>query len=108
MSGPAGLARSLVRVIRRAPLSVAFVLTVWAYGLATRSLPAGPGDRLLQDVGTGVGPLEAGRWWTPVSAMLWWGSIGAALVTTALVLLGGALAEPRIGGLRTGVLFVGT
>ncbi|GAA5138360.1 bifunctional lysylphosphatidylglycerol flippase/synthetase MprF [Pseudonocardia adelaidensis] len=108
MTGLVGLVRSLVRVIRRAPLSVAFVLMVWAYGLATRSLPGGPGDRLLQHVGTGVGPLEAGRWWTPVSAMLWWGTIGAALVTTALVLFGGALAEHRIGGYRTGALLVGT
>jgi lysylphosphatidylglycerol synthetase-like protein (DUF2156 family) len=95
-------------MVRRAPLSVAFVLMVWAYGLATRSLPGGPGERLLEHAGTGVGPLAAGRWWTPLSAMLWWGTLGAALATTALVLLGGALAEPRIGAARTAALLVGT
>jgi phosphatidylglycerol lysyltransferase len=108
VNGTLGLARSLVRVIRRAPLCVAFVAMVWAYGLATRSLPGGPNDHLMERVGTGVAALEAGRWWTPLSAMLWWGSIGAAALTSALVLLGGALAEHRIGSYRTAALLVGT
>ncbi|TQM10803.1 bifunctional lysylphosphatidylglycerol flippase/synthetase MprF [Pseudonocardia kunmingensis] len=104
----AGLARGTARMVRRAPLAVALVLLVWAYGLATRSLPAGPGPRLLERVGTGVGPLAEGRWWTPLSAMLWWGSVGAAVATSALLLLGGALAEHRIGAARTAALLVGT
>jgi phosphatidylglycerol lysyltransferase len=104
----ARLARAAARTVRRAPLAVALVLLVWAYGLATRSLPAGPGPRLLDRVGTGVGPLAEGRWWTPLSAMLWWGSVGAAVATSALVLLGGALAEHRIGAARTAALLVGT
>jgi phosphatidylglycerol lysyltransferase len=98
----------LSRVIRRAPLSVALIALVWAYGLATRGLPAGPDERLLARVGTGVGPLADGRWWTPFTAMLWWGSVGAAVATSLLVLLGGALAEPRIGLARTAALLVGT
>jgi phosphatidylglycerol lysyltransferase len=105
---PAGLVRATARTVRRAPLSVALVALVWAYGLATRSLPAGPDRRLLERVGTGVGPLAEGRWWTPLSAMLWWGSVGAALATSALLLLGGALAEHRIGAARTAALLVGT
>ena len=103
-----GPARSTLRVIRRAPFSVALVTLVWAYGLATRSLPSGPNPRLLERVATGVGPLAEGRWWTPFSAMLWWGSVGAAVATSALVLLGGALAEYRIGVARTAALLVGT
>jgi phosphatidylglycerol lysyltransferase len=104
----AGLARYTVRMVRRAPFTVALVALVWAYGLATRSLPAGPNPRLLERVGTGVGQLAEGRWWTPFSAMLWWGSVGAAVLTSALVLLGGALAEHRIGVARTAALLVGT
>src|ERR671932_613206 len=108
VNGLLGLARTTVRVIRRAPLSLAFVAMVWAYGLATRSLPGGPNDHLMERVGTGVAALEAGRWWTPLSAMLWWGTIGAAALTSVLVLLGGALAEHRIGSNRTAALLVGT
>ena len=108
MSRLAGVARSLVRVVRRTPLTIAMVALVWAYGLATRSLPAGPNPRLLDRVGTGVGPLAEGRWWTPLSATLWWGTIGAAVATTAVVLLGGALAEHRIGAARTAAVMAGT
>lgn len=108
MTRLSGLARAVGRMVRRAPLSVGFVALVWAYGLATRSLPAGPDGRLLERVGAGVGQFAAGRWWTPLSALLWWGSLGAALLTTALVLLGGAIAEPRIGAARTAALLVGT
>ncbi|GAA1290975.1 DUF2156 domain-containing protein [Pseudonocardia aurantiaca] len=108
MSRLAGVARSLVLVVRRTPLTIAMVVLVWAYGLATRTLPAGPAPRLLDHIGTGVGALAGGRWWTPLSAMLWWGSIGAAVTTTAVVLLGGALAEHRIGAARTAAVMVGT
>jgi phosphatidylglycerol lysyltransferase len=104
----AGVGRSLARIVRRMPLTIGLVALVWAYGLATRSLPAGPNPRLLDRIGTGVGPIAEGRWWTPVSAMLWWGTIGAAILTTLLVLLGGALAEHRIGAARTAALLVGT
>ncbi len=104
----AGLARSLRLAAGRMPMTIALVALVWAYGLATRSLPSGPSPRLLERVGTGLGPLADGRWWTPVSALLWWGSLGGALVTTVLVLLGGALAEHRIGAARTLGLVVGT
>ena len=83
MTRLSGLARAVGRMVRRAPLSVGFVALVWAYGLATRSLPAGPDGRLLERVGAGVGQFAAGRWWTPLSALLWWGSLGAALLTTA-------------------------
>lgn len=94
-----GLASSALQALRRMPLTVALIVLVWAYGLATRSLPAGPNPRLLDRVGAGVGQLASGRWWTPGSAMLWWGSLGALLTTVAL-LLAGALAERRIGAAR--------
>jgi phosphatidylglycerol lysyltransferase len=104
----AGVVDAARRVVRQAPLTITLVLVVWAYGLATRSLPDGPNPRLLERIGTGVGQLAAGRWWTPLSAMLWWGSIGGHIVTTALLLLAGALAERRIGPARTVALLIGT
>ena len=104
----AGGTRSLARVVRRSPLTIALTAVVWGYGLATRSLPGGPNPRLLARVGTGVGPISEGRWGTLFSAMLWWGTIGAAVLTTAVVLLAGALAEHRIGPARSGLLLAGT
>lgn len=98
----------LVRVTRRAPLTITLVVVVWAYGLATGAVANGPGPRLLERIATGVGPLADGRWWTPLSSMLWWGGIGGYLLTTALLVLGGVLAERRIGTARTVGLLLGT
>ena len=102
-----GVRTAARRVVRTAPLTIALIVLVWVYGLATRSLPGGPEPRLLERIGTGVGALADGRWWTPLSAALWWGSLGAALLTTVLVMLAGTLAEQRSGGPRTAALLIG-
>ncbi len=103
----AGLPAALWRAARRVPLAASIVALAWSMGLATGSL-GGPRPRMLHVIGTGVAPLEAGRWWTPVTAMLWWGGPGGYLGATALVLVAGSVAERRVGTLRALAILVGT
>lgn len=103
----AGLPAAARRAARRAPLSVSVVALAWSLGLATGSL-LGLRPRTMHAVATGVGPITDGRWWTPLSAMLWWGGPAGYLGAAALVLVGGAVAERRIGSLRTLAVLVGT
>ncbi|MBW0118915.1 bifunctional lysylphosphatidylglycerol flippase/synthetase MprF [Pseudonocardia abyssalis] len=95
-------------LVRRAPLTIAFTVIAVVAGILTGSIPNGPGQGVLDAVGTGVGPLGAGRWWTPLTAIAFWGGPAGHLVTAALVLGAGAVAERRIGALRTAALLVGT
>ncbi len=103
----AGLPAAAHRAARRAPLSVSVVALAWSLGLATGSL-LGPRPRTMHAVATGLGPLADGHWWTPLTAMLWWGGPAGYLGAAALVLVGGAVAERRIGSLRTLAVLVGT
>ncbi len=96
------------RAARRAPLSGAVVAVAWIVGLATGSVLVGPSSDVLAAVGTGIGPLAAGRWWTPVTAMLVWGGPAGYVATTALVLVVGTLAERRLGSVRAAAVLVGT
>ncbi|GAA3233010.1 DUF2156 domain-containing protein [Pseudonocardia petroleophila] len=100
--------RRLVATARRAPLTIAFAALALVAGIVTGSIPNGPGQDVLDAVGTGVGPLADGRWWTPLTAIVLWGGLAGHLVTAVLVLGAGAVAERRVGALRTAALLVGT
>ncbi|MBN9098539.1 MULTISPECIES: DUF2156 domain-containing protein [unclassified Pseudonocardia] len=103
----AGLPAALWRAARRVPLAASIVALAWSMGLATGSL-GGPRPRMLHLIGTGIAPLQAGRWWTPVTAMLWWGGPGGYIGATALVLVAGSVAERRIGTRRALAILLGT
>lgn len=98
----------ITRVGRRAPLSIAFTLLAVVVGVVSGSIPAGPPPELLDAVGTGVGPLGAGHWWSPLSAVPFWGGLAGHLATAALVLGAGLVAERRVGAVRTAALLLGT
>jgi phosphatidylglycerol lysyltransferase len=98
----------LARTARRAPLFLAVVGACWLLGLLTASALTGPAPAVRDAVATGISPLAAGRWWTPLTAMIIWGGPAGYLATTVLVLVAGALAQPRLGAPRSAAVFVGT
>jgi phosphatidylglycerol lysyltransferase len=101
------LPAAAVRVARRSPLVVGIVLAAWLVGLVTGAATAGPSDALQAAVGTGVPQLVGGRWWTPLSAAVIWGGPPSYLATTLVLLVAGAIAERRIGALRTAAVLIG-
>jgi lysylphosphatidylglycerol synthetase-like protein (DUF2156 family) len=107
MSRLAGLPAAAARVARRSPLAVGVAAVAWLVGLGTRAAVFGPSAELTAAVATGLPPLTEGRWWTPLTAMVIWGGPAGYLATTALLLLAGALAERRIGAVRTALTLVG-
>lgn len=102
-----GTGAALVRATRRAPLTVVLLVVGWALGAGSGTLPAGAAPALLDAVGCGPAALAAGRWWTPVTALFFWGGLGGHLVTTALLLLAGPVAERRSGPARAALLLLG-
>src|SRR5689334_9780533 len=77
--------RRAARFLGRVPATAVLVGVLWAVGLGTRSLSAGPGRWLAEQVGAGVAPLAGGRWWTPLTSLLWCEGLTGYLVATALV-----------------------
>jgi lysylphosphatidylglycerol synthetase-like protein (DUF2156 family) len=91
------------RVIRRAPLTVTVVLILWVVGAATGSLIDGPSASRSVAVGTGIGPLHNGHWWSLLTSALWcWGLPSYLLCTGGLLVLL-PMAERRLGSVRAGV-----
>jgi len=99
-------AARLVRVVRRAPLTVALVVVIWLLGAATGSLLHGPSPALAAAVGAGLGPLRDGAWWGVATSALWCQGLDSYLFSTAVVLGLLPVAERRVGSLRTAVLAV--
>jgi lysylphosphatidylglycerol synthetase-like protein (DUF2156 family) len=92
--------------LRRAPLTVAFVLVLWGIGASTGTLLTGPSPALMSAVGVGLPPLQAGHWWMLVTSLLWCPGLASYLVTTALLVTLLSAAERRLGTARTGALLL--
>lgn len=103
-----GSVHALAGAARRSPATVTVVVVGWLLGLATGLPAAGRGSALIGHVATGLVPLAAGRWWTPLTAMMWWGGIGGSVITTVVLLGAGAVAERRVGAARLLVALVGS
>lgn len=108
LPSPAWSARTLARVARRSPATVTVVALGWLLGLATGFPAAELASPLIDHVATGLGPLAAGRWWTPLTAMLWWGGPVGSVTTAMVLLVAGAVAERRVGAARMLVALVGS
>ncbi len=106
---PASVAlRMLGRCAARSPALVGLVAVAWVVGLAAGMTEDARRSPVIAQVATGIGPLLAGRWWTPLSSLLWWGG-PIDYVLTSLVVVGiGIAAEPRLGAARTLAVLVGT
>lgn len=96
----------LLRLVRRAPLTVGLVVVLWTLGALTGSLLHGPAPELAARVGAGLGPLRDGAWWGLVTSALWCQGLASYLLSTAMVLALLPVAERRIGSRRTAVLAV--
>ncbi|GAA4549032.1 DUF2156 domain-containing protein [Pseudonocardia xishanensis] len=94
----------VVRLVRRAPLTVVVVVMIWAFGALTGSLLHGPSPALAAAVGAGLGPLRDGAWWGVASSALWCQGLDSYLLSTAVVVGLLPVAERRLGSARTGVL----
>lgn len=93
------------RLVRAQPFSVCIAAAVWALGVVTGSITAGPAAAVRETVGAGAGPLAAGRWWTPAtSALFASGPVGYVTITVLLLAVCGAV-ERRIGTIRVATLF---
>jgi lysylphosphatidylglycerol synthetase-like protein (DUF2156 family) len=95
------LPRLAWRQVRRGPATACYLAVVWVVGLATGSIAQGPPRWLSGRVGTGLPALGHGYWWTPLSAGLWASGLGGYLVVTVVGGLILALAERRLGVVRT-------
>ena len=91
----------MVAAIRRAPVTVTLVMALWVVGATTGSLMNGPPPALRAVVGSGVGPVREGRWWTVLTSVPWCpqvlGCLGTSLAVVALL----PFAERRLGPART-------
>jgi lysylphosphatidylglycerol synthetase-like protein (DUF2156 family)/membrane associated rhomboid family serine protease len=90
----------------RHPVTLVALAVMVAVGVVSGSLPGGPAPSVLAHVGIGVGPWQAGRWWTVFTAP-WFASGPLACLVSgmAVVVLLGAV-ERTLGAGRTVVLAV--
>lgn len=102
-AGVAGYAVDLARHARRAPVTIALVVALWVLAVATGSLPGGPDEGLMPQVGAGVPTLADQRWWTLLTAGLFAADLVTYLVVTVLLLVVGIAFEYRWGSLRMAV-----
>ncbi|GAA3850755.1 bifunctional lysylphosphatidylglycerol flippase/synthetase MprF [Saccharothrix violaceirubra] len=91
----------IVRFLRRAPLTCAFLICYWTVGTLT-GVVQGRDDDLLDRVGVGLGsPL-----WTMLGSALWSTDPLGYLATTVLLLGFGPRAERVFGAARTAAIFL--
>lgn len=96
----------MLKLIRRAPGTTAFVALLWIVGAATGSLVSGPDPALLQRIGLETDALNSGPLWTPLTSVLWCGNLSGYLVTTVMLFAVLAPAEHRLGLGRTAMFFL--
>jgi len=93
--------QKLCLALRRAPVTVTLIAGLWVVGAVTGSVLGGPPPVLRAVVGSGVGPVRDGRWWTVLTSLPWCaqllGYLGTSLAVVALL----PFAERRLGAART-------
>ncbi len=87
--------------LRRAPVTVTLVAVLWAVGAATGSVLNGPPPALRAVVGSGVGPVRDGRWWTVLTSLPWCAQLLGYVATSLAVVALLPFAERRLGAART-------
>ncbi|MBV9919662.1 MAG: hypothetical protein JOY78_02240, partial [Pseudonocardia sp.] len=85
-------------------MSSVLVVALVVVGAASGSLPAGPAPSLLAQVGIGIGPWRAGRWWTVFTAPWFASGPVACLVSVATVVVLLGAIEHTLGSARTAAL----
>ena len=88
-------------IARQAPVTLVFIAALWIIAAVSGSLPHGPDDHLLAQIGLDTTTFTAGREWTLVTYGLWNIDIWVYLLNTALILLFLVPAERRLGSWQT-------
>ena len=91
----------MVAALRRAPVSVVLVAVLWLVGAVTGSLISGPSVGLRVVVGSGVGAVRGGRWWTVLTSVPWCSQLLGYVATSVAVVVLLPFAERRLGVVRT-------
>ena len=109
LSAYGGKARELVRFgIRDAPMTTSIVVITWVLGAATGSLVHGPSRSLAHQIAVGMGSLQHGRLWTPLTSALWEGNLLRYIGATVLLLVVAAPLERRMGTVKLAIAAVTT
>lgn len=103
---PAGGVQRVLSLLRRVPLTTAFVLALLVVGIATGTLLSPAADKPWYDqVATGLPALVEGRWWTLATSPFFVDHPLVYITLLPLVVGGLGWAEWRFGWLRTFGLF---
>ena len=87
----------MITAARRVPFTLGFLVVFWLTGLLSGSVRSGPSGGLRDQVGTGAGPIAAGHWWSPLSALLFTGGLTGYLGVTVLAGVVCGVAEYQLG-----------
>ena len=101
-AGPARLGK-----LRGAPVTVGFVLALWAAGALSSSLITGPGASLRPHVAAAAHSLLS-NWWALLTSGLWAQNLAGYLLGSAVVLAVGFALERRMGSLRFAAAALGS
>ncbi len=76
---------------------------MWIVGAATGSLVHGPSRDLEHTIGAGMGSIQHGRIWTPLTSVLWAGNLLGYLGATVLLIAVAAPLERRMGTIKLAI-----
>ncbi|MET4145711.1 DUF2156 domain-containing protein [Arthrobacter sp. UYCo732] len=93
--------------LRRAPVTVGFVLVFWAAGALSSSLITGPAGTLRPNVAATAHSLP-GHWWALLTSGVWAQNLAGYLLGSAVVLVVGLALESRMGSLRFAAAALGS
>ncbi|MGC0364094.1 phosphatidylglycerol lysyltransferase [Rhodococcus sp. 27YEA15] len=86
--------------VRDAPLTAVLLVTIWILGAVTASLVHGPSRSLAHSISAGMGSLQHGKIWTPLTAILWSGNLLGYIGATVLLVAVAAPLERRMGSAK--------
>ncbi|WP_374230555.1 rhomboid family intramembrane serine protease [Rhodococcus sp. ARC_M6] len=109
LAGYVGKVGHIVRFgIRDAPMTTSLVIVMWVLGAVTGSLVHGPSRALAYHIATGMGSLQHGRIWTPLTSALWEGNLLRYIGATILLFVVAAPLERRMGTRKLAIAAVST
>ncbi|WP_019748450.1 bifunctional lysylphosphatidylglycerol flippase/synthetase MprF [Rhodococcus erythropolis] len=89
--------------IRDAPLTVVLLLTMWILGAVTGSIVHGPSRDLEHTIGAGMGSIQHGHVWIPLSSALWAGNLLGYIGASVLLIAVAAPLERRMGTIKLAI-----
>ncbi|WP_136609720.1 DUF2156 domain-containing protein [Sinomonas albida] len=100
-------ARSWLAALRRYPVTLAIVASLWGVGIATGSILSGPDPALYDIVGGDLASLRSGQWWAALTSVFFASNPLAYLAGTIVVAGLVPFSERVFGAWRTLALFFG-